>query len=115
MATALDVFKKMGIPETVYGPLDVKGQNRLAKTLDKTFVAPPLDPEIEFEVKSHTPENGKNKGKVGMYLSVKVPGAYGGIFHRLCDGDKITPEGRKAAAELLSSAATGAAALLETL
>lgn len=115
MKTALQLFQEKGIPESVYADLDVKAQNKLAKTIDKTFVAPPADPIIGFELKVHTPKEGKNKGKVSVYLSGQVEGAYGGIFHFLNHGEKLNAEGRKTLGELLTTAAQSAASLLESV
>lgn len=114
MKTALEVIQAAGVSEAIYGEMEVRDLNKLAKTLDKTFVAPPADPIINFSLKVHTPEKGKNKGKTCVYLSGQVPGAFGGIFHYLNEGDKLTAEGRKALAQLLTTAATNAAALLES-
>ncbi len=107
--TALEVLKAKGVPESLYEGKSQKEVNALARAIDSTWKAPP---EATVEIVPYQPKGGK-KG-AGMFLKVATNG-YGGVFERLCDGDKLTADGRSKAIALLVSIANQAGDLVDTL
>lgn len=95
--TTLDFVKSKGVPESVYGSMDRKALNALARALDPTFKAPAV---ATSEIREHTPEKGK--AGTGMYLITQIGTSREGWF-RLCDGKQLTEEGARLACELADS------------
>ena len=110
MATALEIVKAGGIPESIYSVMDSSALNEMAHALDKSFRVPITD-KVKAEVVYYEPKKG---GKPGMFLSITT-GGRGGNFDRLCDGKELTAEGKTRAAELLTEVANKAADLLVAL
>ena len=106
--TATEVLKGKGVPESLYTGKTQKELNALARAIDSTWKAPP---EANVEVVNYVP---KGKGKSGMFLKIQTSG-YGGIFERLCDGDKLTDDGRSKALQLLASIGNQAADLMDSI
>jgi len=106
--TGLEVLKAKGVPASLYEGKTPKEINQIARAIDPTWKAPR---EITAEVVHYKP---KGSGKDGMFVSLNA-GGRGGVFERVCDGEKLTPEGRAAAAELLTGFANAAADALERL
>ena len=114
--SAKEVLAAAGYPEAVIEAFSVADARKYAKKADPNWVEPPQEPEITVELKQYTPAEGKNKGKAGMYLSIANAAAFrGGIFARLNDGDALTADGKVQAIKLLTSVATHAAELLQSL
>jgi len=107
--TALEVLKAKGVPEALYAGRSAAEINKLARAIDSEWKAPV---EATVEVVPYTPS--KSKKGTGMYLKVNT-GNFGGIFERLCDGEKLTPDGRQKAAQLLASIANQAADLMDRI
>lgn len=106
--TALEIIRAKGVPETVYSSMDQKGLNAMARALDPDFRVPA---QAEVEIVTYTT---KGKGATGQYLSIKA-GGFKGVFEKLCEGDKLTPEGKAKAALLLTQIGNAAADLLDRL
>ena len=106
--TALELLKAKGVPASLYEGKEQKAINALARALDPEFKVPQT---ITAEVVHYKP---KGSGKDGMFVSLST-GSRGGIFDRVCDGDKLTPEGKAAAAKILTGIANAAADALESL
>ena len=107
--TAMEVLKAKGVPAALYEGKSHKELNALARAIDSTWKAP-SEADVGFEV--YEPKRG-TKGK-GVYLKVST-GGFGGIFERLCDGEKLTDEGKQKAAALLISISNQSAALVDSL
>src|SRR5574337_807193 len=108
MRTALQVLEANKVPGALYEGQHQKAINALARALDPEWKAPPT---VSVELVHYTP---KGKGNPGMFLKIQQ-GTYGGVFHRICDGDKLSDEGRKVALDLLTGIANQAADLVEAL
>ncbi len=106
--TAMEVLKAKSVPESLYEGKTQKEINALARAIDPTWKAPV---EANVEVVHYEP---KGKGKPGMFLKIQTSG-YGGIFERLCDGEKLTADGRTKALSLLVSIANQAGDLVDSL
>ncbi len=110
--TALEVIQEKGVPEAIYGKMDQKGLNQMAKALDPTFRVPKGDLAIDIDV---VPYTNKGNGKKGMFLEIKASTGYKGLFERLCDGHELTPESRTALKAALVGLAERAVAVAESL
>lgn len=108
--SALEVLQASGVPESIYGKLDSKQLNQMARALDSTFRVPTTD-AVKAEVVQYIP---KGNGKPGMFVSVSS-GGRNGIFHRVCDGKELSAEGKEEARALLTALGNACADALETL
>lgn len=107
--SAMEIIKAKNVPESVYSGMDQKALNALARALDPTFRVP-VGAEVEI-----VPYTTKGKGQTGQYLSIKCGSGFKGVFEKLCDGDKLTPEGRTKALQLLTDVANQAADLADRI
>lgn len=112
--SAKEVLAAAGYPQTVIDAFSEADARKYAKKADPKWIEPPKEPELPVEIKSYTPEKGKHAGKVGMYLSITTNG-FSGVFTRLNDGDALNAEGKTQLIKLLTSVASNAAELLQTI